>query len=58
MKSLKRLSIYSVFDANHGLWVAQGTPFETLLEVKRAIRAVKKTPWNGFGTSFLDKSIF
>ncbi len=43
--------IYSFLSANHGVWVALGTPFEVLLEVKSDVRAVKETPWNGFGTS-------
>ena len=58
VKALKYLIIYSVLSANRGLWVALGTPFETLLEVKRAVRAVKKSLWNGFGSSFLEKFIF
>ena len=58
VKSLRYLIIYSVLSANRGLWVALGTPFDTLLGVKRAVRAVIESLWNGFGTSFLDKLIF
>ena len=54
---LQNVVIYSVFNADQDFRVALGSPFQTALEVKRAVIAVKELLWNGFGSSFLDDCI-
>ena len=41
MKLAKHLVIYSVLSACHGFWIALGTAFEGLWEVKSDVRAIK-----------------
>ena len=44
--------------ANHWLWLTRGSIFKACLNLKRALRALKGRPWNGFGIFFLEKSVF
>ena len=58
MKFAKHLITCSVLSAHHGFWIALGTPFEGLWEVKSDVRAIKLASKRGFRNLFWIRQIF
>ena len=58
MKLAKHRIIYNVLSAHHSLWIALGTAFEGLWEVKSNVRAIKLASKRGFRNLFWIRQFF